>query len=91
MMSHTFYKALYNSSIQIIPQSLLQKEINDIHLVIDFTEGDKYGSLVCPRTNRLFLQSDQDNCRFPGLDILDKEVASVIPDVFVISGFQLMN
>jgi ADP-dependent phosphofructokinase/glucokinase len=67
--------------------------------VVDFTEGntcqissgEKYGELHCPRTNRLFLQSDIDNMRFPGLDKLDVEVSAVRPDVFVISGFQLMN
>lgn len=99
VMSHQFYKDLYNSSITLVPEGLLQDEIRDVHLVIDFTEGipsnkisgETYGNLTCPRTNRLFLQSDRDNIEFPGLDVIDKEVLQVRPDVFVISGFQLMN
>lgn len=39
MMSHEFFKTLYNSSITVVPNNLLREEIRDVHLVIDFTEG----------------------------------------------------
>ncbi|CAK93329.1 unnamed protein product (macronuclear) [Paramecium tetraurelia] len=91
IMSNHYYENLFNSSISIIPQSFLREEIRDVHIVINFDEGDIYDTIICQHTNRLYLQNDQDNMRFPGLENLEANINSIHPDLLVIGGFQLMN
>ncbi|CAD8058804.1 unnamed protein product [Paramecium primaurelia] len=91
IMSNHYYQNLFNESIKIVPQSFLREEIQDVHIVINFDEGDVYDTIICQHTNRLYLQNDQDNMRFPGLENLEANINSIHPDLLVIGGFQLMN
>lgn len=40
VLSRNYYRNLFNSSITVVPQEFLRDEISDVHLVINFKEGD---------------------------------------------------
>ncbi|KAM3127469.1 hypothetical protein pb186bvf_020449 [Paramecium bursaria] len=89
-MSKKYYTTLFNSSIIVMPSSFLN-DIEDVHIVVNYHQGDIYNDIQSPQTNRLYLQNDQDNVQFPGLKELEQHVNLIKPDVLVLGGFQLMN
>ncbi|CAD8067447.1 unnamed protein product [Paramecium sonneborni] len=91
IMSKHYYKNLFNESITMIPSSFLREDIQDVHIVVNFDEGDVFDTIICQHTNRLYLQNDQDNLKFPGLEYLEADIEKIHPDLLVIGGFQLMN
>ena len=58
IMSKYYYQSLFNESITIVPSSFLKEDLKDVHIVINFDEGDIYDTIQCQHTNRLYLQND---------------------------------
>lgn len=87
-MNHHFYHHNFNGSIKLVhpPQ-----EIQDIHLVLDYSEDDVWGDLRAPRTNRFYMNHDIINTNLTILEDFHARLQEFRPDMLVISGFQLLN
>lgn len=68
VMSHHYFRGLFNESIAIVPREMLKASISDVHIVVNYQTGDTFEGVKCQHTNRLYLQNDKDNMEFPGLD-----------------------
>lgn len=68
-----------------------QIDEDDIHLILEYKAGDTWGPFTAPRANRYILHNDQNNPHLNSLEHLEKAVSEYKPDLFVISGIQMMD
>ncbi|XP_015918354.1 ADP-dependent glucokinase [Parasteatoda tepidariorum] len=66
-------------------------EEDDIHLLLEYPSGQKWGSFVPPRANRFIVHNDHQNPQLSSLGTFVKEVEKFKPDVLVIGGLQMMD
>ncbi|XP_013116128.1 ADP-dependent glucokinase [Stomoxys calcitrans] len=80
---------------RLIPNSIKiagdQIEDDDIHLILEYKAGEKWGPFTAPRANRYILHNDQNNPHLNSLEHLQKAIKVYQPDLFVISGIQMMD
>lgn len=84
-----FYEKLFGSKVKLV--SPVEEKMIDIHLVLDYFEGEKWGNLVCPRSNRFYLNHDKVNTKLTLLDPFHEEVKKFSPDIIAIGGLHLYN
>lgn len=63
--------------------------LDDIHLILEYKTGEKIGDYTATRANRYILHSDSNNPMISSLELLN--VNSYSPDLFVISGLQMLD
>lgn len=68
-----------------------QIEDDDIHLILEYTAGETWGPFTAPRANRYILHNDQNNPHLNSLEYLQAALQEYNPDLFVISGIQMMD
>jgi ADP-dependent glucokinase len=66
-------------------------DVDDIHLILEYQTGDKWGNLVAPRANRYILHNDQHNPRINSLEEFNKSLKAFSPRLFVVSGLQMLD
>uniref|UniRef100_A0A1B0DJN7 Carbohydrate kinase PfkB domain-containing protein n=1 Tax=Phlebotomus papatasi TaxID=29031 RepID=A0A1B0DJN7_PHLPP len=66
-------------------------EQDDIHLILEYRSGEKWGPLRAPRANRFILHNDQNNPTLSVLESLDPLLDDFKPRLFVVSGLQMMD
>lgn len=86
-MSHKL-RRLIPSSIKIAGDQI---EEDDIHMILEYKAGETWGPFTAPRANRYILHNDQNNPHLNSLEHLQKSVKDYQPDLFVISGIQMMD
>lgn len=60
-MNEEYYTSIFNNSAILLENP---KEINDIHLVLDFYKDSPWGNArYTPRSNRLYLHNDIENTK----------------------------
>ncbi|XP_014239962.2 ADP-dependent glucokinase [Cimex lectularius] len=64
---------------------------DDIHLILEYKSGENWGPYKAPRANRYILHNDVHNPALKTLEYLDDPIKSWKPDLFVVSGLQLMD
>uniref|UniRef100_A0A182JBN2 Uncharacterized protein n=1 Tax=Anopheles atroparvus TaxID=41427 RepID=A0A182JBN2_ANOAO len=64
---------------------------DDIHLILEYNTGDTWGDLVSPRANRYILHNDHHNPFLSALEEFDTDLTAFEPDLFVVSGLQMMD
>lgn len=79
----------------IFPQNLniigeIADEV-DIHLVFEYKAKETWGPYTAPRANRFILHHDYHNPRVSSLERFDPYLKSFRPDLFVVSGLQMMD
>ena len=63
--------------------------IDDIHLILEYKTGDRFGEFVAPRANRYILHSDANNPMITSLELLN--VNQHQPKLFVVAGLQMLD
>ena len=66
-------------------------EEDDIHLILEYKTGDKWGKFTSPRANRFIVHSDNSNPYLETLEDLEKEILKFDPSVLVVGGLQMMD
>lgn len=84
-----FYENLFGAKVKLV--SPVEENMTDIHLVLDFFEGEKWGDLVSPRSNRFYLNHDKLNAKLALLEPFHLEVKKFSPNIIAIGGLHLLN
>lgn len=63
--------------------------VDDIHLILEYKTGDKFGEHVAPRANRYIIHSDANNPMITSLELLN--VNDYKPKLFVVAGLQMLD
>lgn len=64
---------------------------DNIHLILEYQTGEKWGKRIAPRTNHLAIHSDNHN---PPLNLLHTYTAKLLqfnPRLLIVSGLQILN
>lgn len=64
---------------------------DDIHLILEYKSGDKWGPFTAPRANRYILHTDQNNPKISSLELFGQQLIDFNPRLLVISGLQMMD
>lgn len=64
---------------------------DDIHLIMEYDKGERWGSYEAPRANRFIIHSDYSNLMLESLSDFVMEVVSFQPNLVVIGGLQMMD
>ncbi|KAJ0405905.1 hypothetical protein ATCC90586_003366 [Pythium insidiosum] len=80
----------FNSKIQLVGH-LDDHEHEDVHLVLEYSKGDKFRGHESPRANRYYLNHDIYNARLSVLEEFEEALDAFGPDLVVIGGLQLME
>ncbi|GLE09254.1 hypothetical protein PINS_up020863 [Pythium insidiosum] len=80
----------FNSKIQLVGH-LDDHEHEDVHLVLEYSKGDKFRGHESPRANRYYLNHDIYNARLSVLEEFEDALDAFGPDLVVIGGLQLME
>lgn len=79
---------LLHPSLKIVGDVL---EEDDIHLILEYKTGDKWGKFTSPRANRFIVHSDNSNPYLETLEDLEKSILKFDPSVLVVGGLQMMD
>ncbi|KAK1170140.1 ADP-dependent glucokinase-like [Acipenser oxyrinchus oxyrinchus] len=63
----------------------------DIHLILEYPTGAKWGEYVSRRANRYIVHSDDHNPLMDSLEDFEEQLQSFRPDLLVIGGLQMMD
>ncbi|XP_063774069.1 ADP-dependent glucokinase-like isoform X2 [Pseudophryne corroboree] len=63
----------------------------DIHLIMEYSTGAKWGSHISRRANRYIVHSDMHNPMIDSLEDFKSQLESFEPDLLVIGGLQMMD
>lgn len=63
--------------------------VDDIHLILEYKTGDKFGEHEAPRANRYIIHSDANNPMITSLELLN--VNDYEPKLFVVAGLQMLD
>ncbi len=83
-----YFSLLFNSSI-LLSSSL--SPITDIHLVLDYFSDQFWGSLKPARSNRFYLNMDEDNNQLVEMQGMAEKEREFRSQVFVLGGVQLVD
>lgn len=91
----TLASSLTPKYLQSIPKGIkvVGEPVNrdDIHLILEYKAQDIWGPFTSPRANRYIVHHDVHNPHVTTLEALGKHVNRLKPDLFVVSGLQLMD
>jgi len=82
-----YYSKYFNSDTTRAPMVSPLQQIKDIHLSINYFVKDNIWDIKTPRSNRIFLNHDEDNNLMVELDASLKQLKDV--DIVVLGGTQL--
>uniref|UniRef100_A0A6B2L6Q5 ADP-dependent glucokinase n=1 Tax=Arcella intermedia TaxID=1963864 RepID=A0A6B2L6Q5_9EUKA len=68
-----------------------QEGHDEIHLILEFSRGERWGELTAPRDNRLIVHCDYTNSRLNVLEEFHSALASFQPELVVITGVHLLE
>ncbi|TDH68091.1 hypothetical protein CCR75_004360 [Bremia lactucae] len=63
----------------------------DVHLVLEYAEGDTFRGYTSPRANRYYLNHDVQNAHLSVLEDFEHSLNAFQPDLVVFGGLQLME
>lgn len=63
--------------------------VDDIHLILEYKTGDKFGGIESPRANRYIIHNDANNPMITSLELLN--VNDFKPKLFVVAGLQMLD
>ncbi|XP_059841643.1 ADP-dependent glucokinase [Hypanus sabinus] len=63
----------------------------DIHLILEYSTGSKWGQLVSRRANRFIIHSDTSNPILESLEDFQVELKQFNPSLLIVSGLQMMD
>ncbi|XP_034952526.1 ADP-dependent glucokinase [Chelonus insularis] len=81
-------KIMIPDSIQIVGGDA---DRDDVHLILEYKRGEKWGPYTTPRANRFIIHNDANNPTISSLEYFDNLLPEYKPDLFVVSGIQMMD
>lgn len=66
-------------------------EEDDVHVILEYKTGEKFGKYTSPRANRFIIHSDIHNPYLSGLEEFQEELKVFKPQVVVLGGLQMMD
>lgn len=66
-------------------------DYDDVHLIVEYQTGDRWGPHTAPRANRYILHNDRHNPTLSSLQHLDAAIQPFRPQLLVICGLQMMD
>ncbi|KFM82676.1 ADP-dependent glucokinase, partial [Stegodyphus mimosarum] len=66
-------------------------ESDDIHLLLEYPAGQRWGPYTPPRANRFIVHNDHQNPKLFSLDTFINQVKNYDPNLLVIGGLQMMD
>lgn len=66
-------------------------EKSDVHVIMEYDKGAKWGQYDAPRANRLIVHSDDINPYLAGLEDFAEELKKFQPTLVVVGGLQMMD
>lgn len=66
-------------------------EEDDIHLLLEYPAGQKWGPFTPPRANRFIVHNDHQNPLLTSFDSFVKKLEGFNPDLLVVGGLQMMD
>ncbi|XP_015109746.1 ADP-dependent glucokinase [Diachasma alloeum] len=66
-------------------------ERDDVHLILEYKYGEVWGPFTSSRANRYILHNDANNPMISSLEDFDELLPEFRPDLFVVSGLQMMD
>ncbi|XP_072051210.1 ADP-dependent glucokinase-like [Amphiura filiformis] len=78
--------AMFNKNIAVAKQCL--RERDEVHLIMEYAKGDKWGDAVAPVATRLITSNDYANSRLDFLEELAANAKDFKPDLIALSGLQ---
>lgn len=82
------FNKLYPSKLNFVGKTT---DDDDIHLIMEFRVGDKWGNYTVTRANRFVVHSDQINPYMESLEDFDQVIQKVNPRLVVIGGLQMLD
>ena len=64
---------------------------DDIHLIMEYDKGERWGNYEAPRANRFIIHNDYSNLMLESLDDFVLEIITFQPNLVVIGGLQMMD
>lgn len=74
----------------VVPPEALQ-ETDEIHLILEYQTGERWGSIVAPQANRFIFSHDEANARMRLTESLVQSLDQFEADLLVLSGFHMME
>ncbi|XP_039248029.2 ADP-dependent glucokinase-like isoform X2 [Styela clava] len=74
-----------------IKSTVTESKDPDIHLIMEYKTGDKWGQYTSERANRFIIHSDQSNPTLSSLEPLIEPMKSFNPKLLVVGGLQMMD
>ena len=84
-------KTLGQSLHPRITYKLRRSAKEEIHMILEYSKGDKWGDVQADCANRLIFSNDITNSEMTELDNFMTEVGTSSPDVVVISGLHMLE
>ena len=64
---------------------------DDIHLILEYGTGDRWGDYCSPRANRFIVHSDYSNMMLEALDGFAVAIQDFSPHLLIVSGLQMLD
>lgn len=64
---------------------------DDVHMILEYKANEHFGAYKAPRANRFIIHNDANNPLLSSLEKFDEVVSAFEPDLFIISGLQMMD
>lgn len=74
----------------VVPPEALQ-ETDQVHLILEYQTGERWGPLRAPQANRFIFSHDEDNALMAFTESLVQSLDHFDPDLMVLSGFHMME
>ncbi|XP_063596795.1 ADP-dependent glucokinase-like [Penaeus indicus] len=65
--------------------------VDDIHLILEYKTGEKWGTYEAPRANRFIVHSDDSNPTLSSVEEFGGHLPSFKPHLLVVGGLQMMD
>uniref|UniRef100_F6VUN5 ADP-dependent glucokinase n=2 Tax=Ciona intestinalis TaxID=7719 RepID=F6VUN5_CIOIN len=82
------FKKQLNSTIVVAGS---ETDRSDIHLIMEYTTGEKWGKYVSTRANRFIVHSDEFNPTIGSLEPLMETYVKFDPSLLVVGGLQMLD
>eukprot|EP00794_Sanderia_malayensis_P019893 gene19893-21836_t len=82
------YRALFPENMRFLGEA---DHKDDVHLILEFKVGERWGQYAAPRANRFVIHSDQNNPMLRSLEAFQSSLEDYKPDLVVTSALQMLD
>ena len=82
------YRSFFPDNVKFLGEADHQ---DDVHLILEFKVGDRWGSFIAPRANRFVIHSDANNPKLRYIEPFSTAIKSFNPDLIIVSALQMLD